>query len=176
MANRLAIGSLIAIAFAATACSTSGAPASEAASLPPAASPAATPAPSASDGPPPADSPVPPDPDPSEPGEAAADGQDYRGSGASRTMSYSVAKCDGPTGGSWNVDIREASGGGAFTFYEIPEGADQAPAQVDYQMLLGDPENLNGTGTFVAGDPPHFVIENGEGTTDIALEVGSFCR
>ena len=31
-------------------------------------------------------------------------------------------KCDGPTGGSWNVDIRESSGGGAFTYYEIPDG------------------------------------------------------
>lgn len=110
------------------------------------------------------------------PSETAVGGQDYRGQGSSRTLTYSVAKCDGPTGGSWNVDIRESSGGGAFTFYEIPEGADQAPAQIDYEILLGDPANLEGTGMFVTGDPPHFVIENGEGRTDIELEVGSFCR
>jgi hypothetical protein len=107
---------------------------------------------------------------------AAEGGQDFRGNGASRTFIYSVVKCDGPTGGSWNVDIRESSGGGAFTYYEIPAGSDQAPAQIDYELLLGDPEDLEGTGTFVAGDPPHFVIENGEGRTDIELEVGSLCR
>ncbi len=107
---------------------------------------------------------------------SASGGPDYRGDGSSRTLTYSVAKCHGPTGGSWNVDIRESSGGGAFTFYEIPEGSDDAPAQVDYEMLLGDPDHLEGTGTFVAGDPPHFVIENGEGRTDIELEVGTFCQ
>jgi hypothetical protein len=89
---------------------------------------------------------------------------------------YSVAKCHGPTGGSWNVDIRESSGGGAFTYYEIPDGSDHATAQIENEILLGDPDTLNGTGTFVAGEPPHFVIENGEGTTDIELEVGTFCR
>jgi hypothetical protein len=89
---------------------------------------------------------------------------------------YSVAKCDGPTGGSWNVDIRESSGGGAFTYYEIADGSDHAAAQIENEILLGDPANLEGTGRFVAGEPPHFVIENGEGTTDIELEVGAFCR
>lgn len=117
-----------------------------------------------------------PDLAPSASPSSGSGASDYRGQGASRTFQYSVAKCDGPTGGSWNVDIRESSGGGAFTFYEIPEGSDHAAAQVDHEILLGDPDKLNGTGTFVAGDPPHFVIKNGEGVTDIELEVGSFCR
>ena len=176
MNHRLAAAFVLVAALIAACSAGSGAtpPASTPidASSSPAASSASANGPSAA----PSDSTGVPEPSATASAGSASGGPDYRGDGASRTLMYSVVKCHGPTGGSWNVDIRESSGGGAFTFYEIPDGSDQATAQVEYEMLLGDPENLEGTGTFVAGDPPHFLIENGEGRTDIELEVGTFCR
>lgn len=176
MNHRCAIAAVVVSVLSAACTATVGVPASASAPVAGGSTPAIAtaapsgdlPSPSASGGLP-ASSPMPS-------ADAASGGPDYRGSGTSRTLMYSVAKCHGPTGGSWNVDIRESSGGGAFTYYEIPDGSDQAPAQIENEILLGDPDTLNGTGTFVAGEPPHFVIENGEGTTDIELEVGTFCR
>jgi hypothetical protein len=176
MTYRRAVATVLVSMLIGACTGTAGAPASASVPVAGGSSPAAVTVPPGSDEPFPTASDGLPAPSPTPSVGAGSGGPDYRGSGASRTLMYSVAKCHGPTGGSWNVDIRESSGGGAFTYYEIPDGSDQAPAQIENEILLGDPATLNGTGTFVAGEPPHFVIENGEGTTDIELEVGTFCR
>lgn len=66
----------------------------------------------------------------------------------------------------WALDYGAPYG---FVAYDIPPGStDPVPAEI----VNGDPRwtpLMQGTGQFVPGDPPHFIIVNGEGTFDVVL-------
>jgi hypothetical protein len=92
-------------------------------------------------------------------------------------LAGSVKWCGSVAHPYWGADIVSSSGDRGFLAYDIPTGSTD-PVQAEVVTPFVVPEfttAAKGTGQFVPGSPPHFVIVNGEGTWDMPLRTGSFC-
>jgi hypothetical protein len=110
-------------------------------------------------------------------GPAATFGPDYTGDWGGERLAGTVKYCGSTANPYWAVDVAGGDGSHAFVAYDIPAGSTAAVAAEVVTPFVSDEftAELAGTGQFVPGDPPHFIIVNGEGTYDIVLMVGSFC-
>jgi len=100
---------------------------------------------------------------------------DYRGSWKGTRLFGSIKWCGRAKSPYWAVEVHAGPDQG-FLAFDIPPGGGHAAAEVVTSFV--DPawnKIAAGTGTFVPGNPAHFVIENGEGRFDIKLEAGTFC-
>jgi hypothetical protein len=102
---------------------------------------------------------------------------DYEGQWAGQRMGGSVKYCGSAKSPYWGADVRLADGTPGFFAYDIPEGSeDPVPVQVVHSF--GDPKwdrYMDGVGRFLAGDPPHFILANVEGTYIITLKPFKGC-
>jgi hypothetical protein len=113
----------------------------------------------------------------SSPTPLATKGPDYTGDWGGVRLAGTVKYCGSVNQPYWGADIVSNSGDKGFLAYDIPAGSsDPVQAEVVTPFVVPEFTALSkGTGQFLAGSPPHFVIVNGEGTWDITLNVGSFC-
>ena len=108
---------------------------------------------------------------------AASTAVDYQGDWGGRSLAGTVKYCGSTANPYWGADITNGVGF-AFLAYDIPPGSTE-PVEAEVVTGFTDPdwtEEAKGTGQFVPGSPPHFIIVNGEGTFDITLQVGDFCN
>jgi hypothetical protein len=75
------------------------------------------------------------------------------------------------------MDVEAKNGDRAFVSYLIPprsetpvQGEITTPFLTDYNRYL------DGSGSFIPGDPPHFLVDITEGTFIVTLEEGEFCN
>ncbi len=158
----LTIAALLAIGCSSPAASATVAPATSAPTGSPAASLPGLPGPTAAGA---SDAP------------AATFGPDYTGDWGGERLAGTVKYCGSTANPYWAVDVAGGDGSHAFVAYDIPEGSTAAVAADVVTPFVSDEftAELAGTGQFVPGNPPHFILVNGEGTYDIVLSVGSFC-
>lgn len=95
-------------------------------------------------------------------------GVSYEGFFSGRRLAGSLHYTCGQRSPYWALDYGVAYG---FVAYDIPVGStDPVPAEI----VNGDPRwtpLMEGTGQFVPGDPPRFIVVNGEGRFEIQLQV-----
>lgn len=109
---------------------------------------------------------------------APSAGPDYQGDWAGVRLAGTLKYCGSTTTPYWGADIVTNSGDRAFLAYDIPAGSTE-PVAAEFVTPFVSPDwtkYADGTGQFVPGNPPHFIVENGEGTYDVTLEVGKFCN
>jgi hypothetical protein len=99
---------------------------------------------------------------------------DWGGEHLAGTVKY----CGSTANPYWAADMVSGSGDRGFMSFIIPAGSIEPVAGVIDQPFIVDEFNTAaaGTGQFVPGNPPHFIIVNNEGTYDITLQVGKFCQ
>jgi hypothetical protein len=102
---------------------------------------------------------------------------DYTGDWGGKTIAGTLKYCGATAHPYWAADLVSGAGERAFMSYLIPAGSTAAIAGVMDQPFLVAESNAAaaGTGQFVPGSPPHFIVVNQEGTYDITLNVGKFC-
>lgn len=112
------------------------------------------------------------------PGPAATAGPDYTGDWGGEFLAGTVKYCGSTKTPYWAADIVVGNGDRGFLAYDIPAGSTD-PVAAEVVTPFTDPdftELAKGTGRFVPGNPPHFIVVNNEGTYDITLKVGKFCN
>jgi hypothetical protein len=102
---------------------------------------------------------------------------DYTGDWGGKTIAGTVKYCGATAHPYWAANLVSGAGEQAFMSYLIPAGSTAPIAGIMDQPFLVQESNAAaaGTGQFVAGNPPHFIVVNQEGTYDITLKVGKFC-
>src|SRR4051794_35192941 len=105
-------------------------------------------------------------------------GLDYQGDFGGKRIAGTIKYCGAAKNPYWGLDVAHASGDKAFVAYDIPPGSDTPVAGEIVTPFVVTEENprIQGTGQFIAGPPPHFVLTIGDGTYDIALKTGHFCQ
>ncbi len=103
---------------------------------------------------------------------------DYTGDWGGKTIAGTLKYCGATAHPYWAADLVSGAGERAFMSYIIPDGSTAPVAGVMDQPFLVAESNAAaaGTGQFVAGDAPHFIVVNQEGTYDITLKMGKFCN
>lgn len=103
---------------------------------------------------------------------------DYTGDWGGKTIAGTLKYCGATAHPYWAADLVSGAGERAFMSYLIPAGSTAAVAGIMDQPFLVPESNAAaaGTGQFVPGDSPHFIVVNQEGTYDITLKVGKFCN
>jgi len=104
-------------------------------------------------------------------------GPDYTGDWGGAHLAGTIKYCGSTKSPYWAADIVSTAGDRGFLAYDIPAGSTAAvTAEVVTPFTVPEfTEAAKGTGQFVDGTPPHFIVVNGEGTYDIVLKVGKFC-
>jgi len=102
---------------------------------------------------------------------------DYTGDWGGRYLAGTLKYCGSTPSPYWGANIVNGAGDPAFVAYDIPEGSDGPVAGEIVTPFVVREFNklLVGTGTFVPGDPPHFVVAIGDGTYIVTLKKGKFC-
>jgi hypothetical protein len=103
---------------------------------------------------------------------------DYTGNWGGKDIAGTLKYCGATAHPYWAANLVSGAGEQAFMSYLIPAGSTAAVAGIMDQPFLvaEDNEAAAGTGQFVPGSPPHFIVVNNEGTYDITLTVGKFCN
>jgi hypothetical protein len=109
---------------------------------------------------------------------APSPGLDYEGDFGGKHIAGTIKYCGATKTPYWGLDIVHAAGDKAFVAYDIPAGSDAAVAGEIVTPFIVTENNplIQGTGQFVAGPPPHFIVTLGDGTYDIPLKTGRFCQ
>jgi hypothetical protein len=102
---------------------------------------------------------------------------DYTGDFGGKEVAGTVKYCGATAHPYWAANLVSGAGELAFMSYLIPAGSTEPVAGIMDQpfMVAESNEAAAGTGQFVPGSPPHFIVVNNEGTHDITLKVGTFC-
>lgn len=102
---------------------------------------------------------------------------DYQGAWTGSRMTGTIRYCGKTENPYWGMDLTAANGDRAFVSYLIPPGS-ETPVQGEITTPFVTDLNkyLDGPGSFIPGDPPHFLVDIAEGTFIVKLDEGTFCN